>query len=1043
VTADVAHDENCTTDVFVFIEADAQADTRFLGTVFSPIVRYFSNIQYAPTAGSPVLTQIDTLISYPQRALIFRFRVQLSASDIGVTSFTFPFSFAPNFFFGDVPWGVWVMADEPDGAGEPQIPPMPPSNQPEVLVGTILFEEPYFPMVGSQNVSDHYADLTGFWRAPNLDRTHSIMVLPDSTGNPPVLTVDVPLLRLCFFDNFADRGTLLMWPGAEIRVLDDDTLAIGRVDMFTCGDQVSKGIVVEQGARLDQENSTFSDAELAIHFKKGSKFEFFGSITFLNNYRGMRIDNNGSVNVPVLEAKFGPFSSFSNTAPLKLPYSGMTTPSTTKGYGLEILNHPGITMTTGTFSGLNNGVRLYRSSFVTNASFAGIRADSGSTIAHQGHAIWGLGSGAETLVFNGGGVIPLSPFGSTDNGVYLHNMNGLVNQVNMEADAGIHFQNCKLKTLRVTNCNTSGKSFKCRNRGIRSSNCQPLRPQSLISNNLFVMNNPGNTGPSGAAILLGEGAQVNTPNAIGWVIENNSLHLNSGMPRGIRALGVHESKFIDNDIEILNDDHSDIIGMDVLNTSGLTANCNKVHSALTDPQVKGYRLGNVNQSDYNCNETDQILLGMEFSTLCEGTTLKGSEFNSTPTGLLLRADVTLGTQGLDIMSPVQDHGNEWVDSEATHEATLQNIIDFSLFGVDPDENAEFLPLTNQPDWFVDEPTPTLPSFSCSGFTCLPPGAYTTGKDRNVERAVADSSIHSVGLPGVLPTMLENHLYAELQKNPLWAATDSLFYQFLQSKTGSTTEAFWELRQGMDVLDNRDNAEQATVDALEATIASLRHSLYLADSTFASGTAINGTVYSQRLAVLSAATENLRAQLDTIRFNRLTLAAQLLTENAAISTTQTWEQLQKAMNALEIQLFIQDSISAEQLEALDSIGTLCPYTHGEAIFRAQVLYNRYEEKEFYPVCQEDRGGGGGRAVENPTATLFRAYPNPSTGWITIPNPDAVMRTIQVFDIVGKMVSQVTASVSELDLSSLGNGVYLLRVKDEHTGRANTIKLVISK
>jgi len=42
-------------------------------------------------------------------------------------------------------------------------------------------------------------------------------------------------------------------------------------------------------------------------------------------------------------------------------------------------------------------------------------------------------------------------------------------------------------------------------------------------------------------------------------------------------------------------------------------------------------------------------------------------------------------------------------------------------------------------------------------------------------------------------------------------------------------------------------------------------------------------------------------------HRLALAAQLLTDNASISATQTWEETMKAVNALEIQLFIQNSI----------------------------------------------------------------------------------------------------------------------------------------
>ncbi len=227
------------------------------------------------------------------------------------------------------------------------------------------------------------------------------------------------------------------------------------------------------------------------------------------------------------------------------------------------------------------------------------------------------------------------------------------------------------------------------------------------------------------------------------------------------------------------------------------------------------------------------------------------------------------------------------------------------------------------------------------------------------------------------------------------------------------------------------------------VANHRRALYLMDSTLTSGTPINDAIYRLRLATLSTEIESLRAQLENIRSNRLILAAQLLTDNAAIGTTQTWEQLQKALNALEIQLFIQDSINAGQLLTLDSIGTLCPETHGEAVHRAQILYNRYEEKEFVPVCIEDRAGASSKTEKKQTPVAFQVYPNPSTGWVTIPNPEAVTRAIQVFDIAGKMVFQSSTSSVEFDLSSLGNGVYLLRVEDADTGMTNTLKLVIIK
>lgn len=170
---------------------------------------------------------------------------------------------------------------------------------------------------------------------------------------------------------------------------------------------------------------------------------------------------------------------------------------------------------------------------------------------------------------------------------------------------------------------------------------------------------------------------------------------------------------------------------------------------------------------------------------------------------------------------------------------------------------------------------------------------------------------------------------------------------------------------------------------------------------------------------------------------------LLTQNAAIGTTQTWEQSEQQVNDLEIRLFIQDSVTTSQLMLLDALGTLCPQTNGEGVLRAQVLYNRFVEKEFSPVCTGARGEAGARTEESFVPVALRLFPNPSTGLVTIPSLDNAMRTIEVYDVAGRLTHQITTSDIEFDLSDLNSGVYLLRIKEEATGKTDSAKLIISK
>lgn len=1037
VNAGIDHDENCISDVYVILEAqygNHSLPTFFDGSVLSPIDRYFSNIQYAPASGSPVLTEVTTSANGGSVMLIFRFRMQMPP-EAGTDAFTFPFTFAPNFFFGDLPWNVWVSAQAADSNGAPQLPDFPPSpqaNVPSILAGTLLFEQPYFPIVGSQNVSTFYNDLTTHWSAPNFNRTHSIMLLPDASGAPPVLTVDVPLLILGFFSSGGPSpqtvgGQLIMPPGGKVKVLNNSILAIGYSKVFTCGDEVSKGIVVEAGGRLDQENSTFSDAELAIHLKKGSHLGSSGEfLKVSNNYKGIRIDNTGGSNIPDIDVKFSYNTIFENTSTLKLPYPGMPQPSTTKGYGLEIVDHPHVTLNRGSFNNLNNGVRLLRSSFTTRAGFANIRADAGSGVAHQGWAVWGLGISEETFNYTS----PFEWLGPADKGIYLRNMNVLIDDADILADAGIYLDNCKMKMVSIARC-----SLYCRYSAIRSSNCLPLKDGSIIYDNFIEMDNSAIPIPAGNGILLAEGSQIKDP-FIGWILEKTVMNMN-GVRWGIRGLGVYNSEFLTNHIEIFNN-FPNVTGIDVMATTSLNAANNRVFTTVAGSTAKGYLFNKVDRSRYTCNKADKMNVGMEFSNGCEATVLKGSEFNNTPTGLLLGNNVALGKQGVDGAGIiVQDHGNSWIASAATHNGTTQNLVLLSQFGVDPLENPAFHPPHNWGQtWFKQEITPNHLSFSCLN-------AYVPPTDRSVEYAVANGTIYNTGLSTIMVKMLENRLYSELKQNPSWAIGNPVYAQFVQNLSGTTTHAFWQIQQGINTLNNRTATEQNAVAAIETDISDLHQELALMDSTYASGTAIDGALYAQKLASLSAAIQSLRTQLGNIRTTRLAQANLLLNQNAAIATPGVWELKEKQVNDVEIRLFVQDSVTVPQLALLDATGSLCQNTYGDAVQRAQVLYNRFVEKAFSSTCTSARGEAQERAEENIATLDGKIYPNPTTGRIMVPNPNNEVRSMQFFSLTGMRVHQMVTSDVEIDLSNLENGVYFMRITEETTGKTETAKLIITK
>lgn len=197
VTTTVGYENAVFADIFVLVEATLKGTN-------PPITRFETFPGGESTYFSDIISNDPNLagISYPIHSgtvsiyyKMFHFRVSVPKQSSGVQAYTFPFVFAPNWFFGDVPWKVYTWAS---GSNDATV--IAPSIS-QVLVegipiGALNFTAPYYPIVGSQNVSSHYTNLTTLFSVENNGKAASIMLLPDASGNPPTLTIDVPNLHL-------------------------------------------------------------------------------------------------------------------------------------------------------------------------------------------------------------------------------------------------------------------------------------------------------------------------------------------------------------------------------------------------------------------------------------------------------------------------------------------------------------------------------------------------------------------------------------------------------------------------------------------------------------------------------------------------------------------------------------------------------------------------------------------------------------------------------------------------------------------------------
>lgn len=80
-------------------------------------------------------------------------------------------------------------------------------------------------------------------------------------------------------------------------------------------------------------------------------------------------------------------------------------------------------------------------------------------------------------------------------------------------------------------------------------------------------------------------------------------------------------------------------------------------------------------------------------------------------------------------------------------------------------------------------------------------------------------------------------------------------------------------------------------------------------------------------------------------------------------------------------------------------------------------------------------------QEPTIEGLSLYPNPNdTGKVYITSRYNLDKKIEVFDVLGKKVIDVTLYTKELNISNLNPGVYIIKIKEGETSA--TRKLIVN-
>ena len=96
--------------------------------------------------------------------------------------------------------------------------------------------------------------------------------------------------------------------------------------------------------------------------------------------------------------------------------------------------------------------------------------------------------------------------------------------------------------------------------------------------------------------------------------------------------------------------------------------------------------------------------------------------------------------------------------------------------------------------------------------------------------------------------------------------------------------------------------------------------------------------------------------------------------------------------------------------------------------------------FETFSQEQKSSSANKSQE-PTIEGLSIYPNPTnSGKIYISSKNSLDKKIEIFNVLGKKVFEITTSVKEININTLTPGVYIIKIKENEA--TATRKLIIN-
>jgi hypothetical protein len=176
----------------------------------------------------------------------------------------------------------------------------------------------------------------------------------------------------------------------------------------------------------------------------------------------------------------------------------------------------------------------------------------------------------------------------------------------------------------------------------------------------------------------------------------------------------------------------------------------------------------------------------------------------------------------------------------------------------------------------------------------------------------------------------------------------------------------------------------------------------------------------------------------------------INNNSAIVPQNTIEQNQKTFNGIYCIFLQADSlVNAGQIQTIQNLASLCPFTDGLAVYQARALIRNWDDStSYYNSCENNVPN-----LNNSSKQLNQSdgaennkpivYPNPTNGSLVVKSncKDCIF---EVYDLMGKKVmsQKLNETETKVDVSSLNSGTYLYKIM-QNGALLKADKLILTK